>query len=67
MTDGVKSLFEIDAINAIEFPTEAHRAFIDFITQQCREKSITALLKGSLVKGTAKEHSDIDSFKHQTK
>jgi len=53
-------LLEISATDAIGFPTETHRAFIDFITQQCGERSITALLKGSLVKGTAKEHSDID-------
>lgn len=58
--NGVGSLLEIDAANAIKFPTEAHKSFIEFITQQCRERSITALLKGSLVKGTAKEHSDID-------
>ena len=60
MPNGGRSLLEIDATDAIEFPTEKHKAFIDFITQQCREKSITALLKGSLVNGTAKEHSDID-------
>ena len=51
---------EISVVNAIKFPTEAHKAFIEFITQICRERSITALLKGSLVKGTAKKYSDID-------
>lgn len=60
MLNGVRSLLETGATDSLKFPTEAHRAFIDFITQQCRERSITALLKGSLVKGTAKKNSDID-------
>lgn len=60
MQDGERSLLEIGATDAIKFPTETHRAFINFITQQCKERSITALLEGSLVKATAKGHSDID-------
>lgn len=60
MQSGVRSLSEIGAVNSIKFPTEAHKTFIEFITQSCRERSITALLKGSLVKGTAKKYSDID-------
>lgn len=55
-----KSSLKVGADDIITFPTEAHRAFINYITQQCRERAITALLKGSLAKGTAKEHSDID-------
>ena len=58
--NGIRSLLGTNTTDALEFPTETHRAFIDFITQQCSERSITALLKGSLVKGTAREYSDID-------
>ena len=60
MPSGVRSLSELAAIDAIAFPTEAHREFIDFITRKRRQWSITALLKGSLVKGTAKKYSDVD-------
>lgn len=60
MLNGVRSLFETAATDSLKFLTETHRAFIDFIAQQCRERSISALLKGSLVEGTAKKNSDID-------
>lgn len=56
----VKSSLTVGTDDIITFPTEVHKAFINYITQQCRKRSITALLKGSLAKGFAKEHSDID-------
>lgn len=58
--NGVKLLLEADKIEAINFPTETHREFIVFISQQCKKSAITALLKGSMAKGNAQEYSDID-------
>ena len=58
--NGVKLLLEADKIETINFPTETHREFIVFISQQCKKGAITALLKGSMAKGNAQEHSDID-------
>ncbi len=44
----------------ISFPTEDHRRFVSLIEEICRGLSIPALIKGSLSKGTAMKHSDVD-------
>lgn len=57
---GVKSLFEIERINSLHFPTKDHERFVRYIIQKCNNNAIAGFLKGSLVKGTAQEFSDVD-------
>lgn len=57
---GVKSLFEIERINSLHFPTANHERFVRHVIRKCSELAIAGFLKGSLVKGTAQEFSDVD-------
>ena len=44
----------------IDFPTVFHEEFINYLSDCCSNSNFSALIKGSLVKGTAKAYSDID-------
>lgn len=44
----------------LSFPTEAHQSFVRYLCDVCKEWGVTALLKGSIAKGTVQEYSDID-------
>ena len=57
---GEKSLYEIEKINSLYFPTKDHERFVHHIVQMCNESHIAGFLKGSLAKGTAQEFSDVD-------
>lgn len=60
MQNGVKSLYEIERICNICFPTSDYERFVHYAIQKCGETAIAGFLKGSLVKGTAQEFSDVD-------
>ena len=53
-------MYERERLKNIQYPSKNHERFIHFIAQQCSQRTISGLLKGSLAKGTAKEFSDVD-------
>lgn len=57
---GVKSLYEIERISSLHFPTKDHERLVHHIIQKCSENQIAGFLKGSLVKGNAQAFSDVD-------
>ena len=42
------------------YPTDKHKSYIKKITDVCKEKGLTLILKGSLAKGSGTKYSDID-------
>ena len=44
----------------LNYPTALHQRYVDYAVDFCKNHHISLLLKGSLAKGTAAEHSDID-------
>ena len=57
---GVKSLYNIEILNSLLFPTKDHERFVRHIIQMSTGSQIACFLKGSLAKGTAQEFSDVD-------
>lgn len=60
MLTGEKSFLDAERNRPLFFPTEAHRSFVSQITEICRQMDVSAMIKGSLAKGTAQKRSDID-------
>ncbi|MBU1238578.1 nucleotidyltransferase domain-containing protein [Myxococcota bacterium] len=46
--------------NGLRLPTERHLEYLEFLSRQCANLGIGWAVKGSLARGTAREHSDID-------